>query len=382
MNKVLWLPGWYPNRQDRYDGDFIQRHAVAVAGFIPVHVIYAVKRSVAFSGNEKEIIHSGNLTEEIIYYHSPATGLKFLDRILSYHKYLAVYRKAIREHIKREGKPSCVHVHVALKVGVLARWIKTKWSVPYFISEHWTGYLEEADHRLEHLPFIQQSQLNQVFREAAALTVVSDHLGRAIEKHFPFVKYKRIPNVVDESIFYPAVSPPVDAMKLIHVSNMSFQKNTEAILRALSLLKQSGFLFRMEVYGSSNPAIETLVNEMELNKLVSLKGEVPQQELAEAMRGSTALVLYSRFETFGCVIIEANACGIPVILSNLNVFHELVEEGNNGVFVQQDDPKALADAIRIFVEGKILFNYKQIAAEAKNKCGYGTVAKAFLELYG
>lgn len=382
MNKVLWLPGWYPNRQDRYDGDFIQRHAIAVAGLIPVHVIYAVKRSNAFPGNEKEIIHSGNLTEEIIYYHTPETGLKFLDRILSYHKYLVVYRKAIRDYIKREGKPLRVHVHVALKAGVLARWIKTKWGIPYLISEHWTGYLEEADHRLEHLPFIQQSQLEQVFREAAALTVVSDHLGRAIEKHFPFVTYKRIPNVVDESVFYPAVSPADDDMKLIHVSNMSYQKNTEAILKALRLLKQSGFLFRMEVYGSPNPAIETLLNELELNKLVSLKGEVPQLALAEAMRESTALVLYSRFETFGCVIIEANACGIPVILSDLKVFHELVEEGNNGVFVRQDDPEALAEAIRVFAEGKIHFDHKQIAIEAKNRYSYGTVAKAFLELYG
>jgi len=381
VKKILWLPGWYPNRQERFDGDFIQRHAHAVAGGIPIHVIYVVKHSAAFPGAEKERIQTGKLTEEIIYYRTTKSGIRFLDRILSYRKYLAVYRKAIREYINKEGKPSYVHVHVALKVGVLARWIKTTWGVPYLISEHWTGYLEEADHRLEHLPALQQSQLEQVFREAAGVTVVSDHLGRAIQKHFPFIMYKVIPNVVDDSIFYPASSPLNDAMQLIHVSNMSYQKNTEAILKALSILKQSNFSFQMNVYGSSNPAIETLLDKLDLKEQVCIKGEVPQPELAEGMRHSTALVLYSRFETFGCVIIEANASGIPVILSDLPVFQELVEEGKNGVFVQQDDPEALAEAIRAFAGGKTGFDPIQIAADVRRKYGYEPVAKTFIALY-
>jgi len=90
VKKILWLPGWYPNRQDRFDGDFIQRHACAVAAHIPIHVIYAVKLSAAFPGVEKECIQTGNLSEEIIYYQSPKTGIQFLDRLLSYRKYLAV----------------------------------------------------------------------------------------------------------------------------------------------------------------------------------------------------------------------------------------------------------------------------------------------------
>ena len=35
---ILWLPSWYPNKLDPFDGDFIQRHAVAVSAFVPVHV--------------------------------------------------------------------------------------------------------------------------------------------------------------------------------------------------------------------------------------------------------------------------------------------------------------------------------------------------------
>jgi len=381
VKKILWLPGWYPNRQDRFDGDFIQRHACAVAAHIPIHAIYAVKLSAAFPGVEKECNQTGNLSEEIIYYQSPKTGIQFLDRLISYRKYLAVYRKAIRKYINKEGKPSHVHVHAALKVGVLARWIKTTWGVPYLISEHWTGYLEEADHRLEHLPALQQSQLEQVFREASALTVVSDHLGQAIQKHFPFVTYKVIPNVVDDSIFYPSPAPSNDGMQLIHVSNMSYQKNTEAILRSLSILKQAGFPFRMKIYGSSNPVIVNLLDELDIKEQVSIKGEVPQPELAEAMRRSTALVLYSRFETFGCVIIEANACGIPVILSDLPVFHELVEEGKNGVFVKQNDPVALAESIRALAGGMTRFNPGQISVETKTKFGYEKVANEFILLY-
>ena len=69
---------------DNFDGDFIQRHARAVAGYCSVHVICVIK-DVSISGKEPVIKKNvtGNLTEEVIYYNSAKTGLSILDRYLS-----------------------------------------------------------------------------------------------------------------------------------------------------------------------------------------------------------------------------------------------------------------------------------------------------------
>ena len=99
------------------------------------------------------------------------------------------------------------------------------------------------------------------------------------------------------------------------------------------------------------------------------------------MQQADALVLYSRFETFGCVLIEANACGIPVLVSDIEVFHELVENQVNGVFVRGDDPRALADAMLSLILKQDSFNSAQIALAVSEKYNFKNVGKQFAACY-
>jgi glycosyltransferase involved in cell wall biosynthesis len=321
------------------------------------------------------------LKEQVIYYHSPRTGIKLLDKFLSHRKYNRLYRNAIREYVSKNGKPERVHVHVAMKAGLAALWMKKKWNIPFIVTEHWGAYLAEADIRLEHYSFIYRRALRQILEQAVAVTVVSDHLGKAIQKHFPAVQYQLIPNVVDKDIFFPAEKKASDQLRLVHVSNMNYQKNTEAILQALKLLNTEMPGFEMELYGPVKPVLQQLVSALGLQNHVFFKGEVPQAELAKAMQQADALILYSRFETFGCVLIEANACGIPVIVSDIEVLHELVRENVNGVFVKGDDPEALAKKIITFSSEKDIFNKTRIAAATSARYNYAVTGRQFLALY-
>lgn len=381
MKKILWLPGWYPNRNDPFDGDFIKRHALAASGFCRIHLIYVVKKTDGNSNTETTVERSGNLTEEIIYYSSFRTGIKPLNRFVSHWKYILLYRRAVKKYIRSEGRPDHVHVHVAMKVGSVAQWIKRRYAIPFSITEHWTGYLAEADDRLEMLPLMQVRQLKRSFQEASNVTVVSDHLGKAIQKHFPLVKYRVISNVVDDAVFYPASNRTLDCLRLIHASNTSGQKNLDAILEALVILKDSNITFQLDCYGTVRLELLEKAMNLGLKNQVFFRDEVPQDILANAMRYSHALILYSRFETFGCVIIEANACGIPVILSDIPVFHELVEEGRNGVFVKGDDPVALADALIAFESNKGQFDGTEIARTAKELYNYQRIGEQLVSIY-
>ncbi|MBL0056691.1 MAG: glycosyltransferase [Chitinophagaceae bacterium] len=381
MKKALWLPSWYPNRYDAFDGDFIQRHARAMAGHSEVTVIHVVKLKAGEAAIEPEKNKEGGLCEKVFYYSSPRSGFHLLDRFLSYRKYRSTYRKAILEHISENGLPSLVHVHVALRTGAIALWIQRKWKIPFLVTEHWTGYLPEADDRYDQLPAYHRNLLNRVFKKALFVTAVSSHLAAAMKKWFPFIQPRIIPNVVDPRIFFPAENKGPQNFQLIHVSNLTPQKNMKAILSALVELKKWFPDFTMQIYGPLQPALEERITEMGLQGMVFCKGEVRQTELAEAMRRSDALVLYSRFETFGCVLIEANAAGIPVVVSDLPVFREIVEEGKNGVFAKPDSPLELARMLQQLAEGRYTFDTGRMVKECLGRFSFSTVDKQFRDLY-
>jgi len=115
--------------------------------------------------------------------------------------------------------------------------------------------------------------------------------------------------------------------------------------------------------------------------VVLFKGEVPQATLALAMQQASALILCSRYESFGCVLIEANACGLPVILSNLPVFHELISDGQNGMFIKENTALALCDCLLAFAKQKHSFDKNNIAAITKEKYSYDVVGKKIQNMY-
>lgn len=79
-------------------------------------------------------------------------------------------------------------------------------------------------------------------------------------------------------------------------------------------------------------------------------------------------------------IIEANACGIPVIVSDIEVFKELVQDGVNGLLVKQNNSAALANALKKFINKKIQFD-EQIISDSIHKYDYDFVGKEFYDLF-
>ena len=380
--KVLWLASWYPNQLDKFTGDFIQRHARATALFSDIEVIHIVKDAKGVvTKNVKEIVAStGRVTEKIIYYKPVKTYVRIIDRFLSSVQYKKLYKQAVKKYIVQNGTPSFIHVHIAMKAGLTALWLKRRYKIPYLLTEHWGGYLDEAVPNIKDYNVVYKYYWSKIITGAKVCTFVSTTF-----QNFMFGKYKIknslvIPNVVNTAVFYPGEKLPSNSHRFIHIFTMIYQKNTKAILEAMAILKNSES-FELYLYGPVNSSIESLIIKLELQHHVFVKEEVSQEVLSEAIQQSDALILYSRFETFGCVLIEANACGVPVIVSELEVFHELIEEGVNGIFVKGENPVALAEKIKSFIAQKNDFNKNAIAASAAEKYNYNRVGKQFIELY-
>jgi len=217
---------------------------------------------------------------------------------------------------------------------------------------------------------------------ASGLSVVSHYLGESIRKIKPDTRFTVIPNVVNDTVFFPHTKNVADKItSFIHISTLGYQKNPEMILQAFGLVKKENPLFMLSVFGPPKKELEELADKLGLKEHVSFHNEIPQQELAVFLQGSDALILYSRYETFGCVLIEANACGVPAIVSDLPVFHEIIEEGVNGYFVPGEDPEALAQKLLQFMHQSPQVPDNAIALAANEKYNYARVGKQFGEFY-
>lgn len=379
---ILVLPSWYPSEVDPTSGDFVQRHIDAISAFRKQYVIHVIKDENASITNDiKEVFtQKHNYSELVIYYHIQKTGISTLDQFRSDYKYQLIYKKAIKKFIEKQGAPSLVHVHVAMKAGLIACWIKRKFSILFIVSEHSTAYLPEADVQIHNYGNIFKKRTQKILKESSLVTVVSKWLGKAIEKDFPFIKWVCIPNVYNSEIFFhenrKRLIPPV----FVHASIMNFQKNTEGIIHAFKKVKEAGKDFILKLFGPVNEKIVRLIEIEALSKNVMVEGDASQQDLAKAIRESEAVIINSRFETFGCVIIEANACGIPAVVTDIPVFHEIIKENTNGIFVPENDPAQLAKAIINFIDGKYAFDKNKICASTE-KYNYENVGRQFNEVY-
>ena len=80
------------------------------------------------------------VSEKIIFFRFKKTGIRIIDKLAYNFIYFSTYKKYIRQYIIIEGKPDIVHIHVPMKAGMIGRWIKKKWKIPYILSEHSSHY--------------------------------------------------------------------------------------------------------------------------------------------------------------------------------------------------------------------------------------------------
>lgn len=380
--KILWLVSIYPSILSPYDGDFVQRHARAVSLLREIEVIFVIKdeEGQVTNGEEEFVFRNKNLTERIVYYKPVRTGISILDKIISHVCYIRLYKRKINDYIKENGKPEFVHVHVAMKAGIPAMWLKKKMQIPFIVSEHWTGYLPVAKPNIDDLNFVFKRNYKRIFKHSSFITTVSRHLGESIKKRYG-VDNEVIANVVDTEIFKPAKRQTNFVTKFIHISTNKIQKNTLQILEALVQVKRQGYPFEMVFYVPDRDRFELLINEYGLEEQVTVRSEVPQEILSKELANADALILFSTYETFGCVVIEANACGIPCILSDLEVFKEYSIENKTALFAESSDAMELARQIQYFIQNKDHFDKNKISEYTKNRFGYPVIARDFDKLY-
>ena len=379
MGYILHIPGWYPNRNDPFTGDFVQRHVHSVALYERSVVLFLIK-DTAIKKTFVDIRTSadGNLVEYIVYY--PARGP--LERGVSLLRYLSLGMKMVRRIIAEQGEPSLMHVHVIWKAGALALRCRRKFGWKYLVTEHWTGYTPDNPEGLHTKgPWIKRLYKN-VYEHASLFLPVSQDLAARVQGWFPATPCKVVYNVADTALFHPPAAVPAPGpKKLLHVSTMNYQKNIDGILHVLSRLCAARPDIQITLIGPYTSGIEQdLIDKNILNKQVVLTGELPYKEVAVQMQQADGLFLFSRYENLPCVILEAHCCGLPVIATRVGGIPEVVDD-SNGIIVTSSDEEGLLRAMMDLIDNGRTFDRRQIAHEAEQRFSYAVIGRQLSDIY-
>lgn len=126
------------------------------------------------------------------------------------------------------------------------------------------------------------------------------------------------------------------------------QKGLDILVSALAKIKFKTRDVRLRLIGPDWGAIDKLLDlatRLEVKDKIEYFGAVSRSEFKKLLSEADLFVLPSRFEPFGLVILEAMACKVPVIASNVGGIPEIVEHGKNGLLFEREDVDSLASLI-------------------------------------
>lgn len=358
---ILFLSGWYPSRVTPENGDFIQRHAEAVALIHEVTVIHVIT-DPSVQGIEISDKTSDSVRTLIAYIQHTKNPFTKAFRFIS----------AYTRLLKKAKKLDFIHLSKLYPAGIVALYLKLFKRKKYIISEH---------HHIYHYPYNQkigfwQKLLSKIItKQATFVSPVSDDLGFAMQDFGLKGNYRKVPNVVKTDIFHAREKKHSNTFMLLHVSNMAAVKNVEKILEVIAELQNHIADFVFYLIGSDSAKYESYALSLKIKPdKIKFIDQIDQEELSEYYRKSDVFLLFSSIENLPCVILESFSCGTQVISTNVGGISEffpekygyLIESGNKKqllnhiIKIQTNHERASSSDMHAYVEKN--FSPRSIAA--------------------
>jgi len=241
-------------------------------------------------------------------------------------------------------RPAIVNAHYASGYGTLARLAQAS---PLLLSA-WGSDIYEFPHRSRW----HYRALWRNFAHATALGSTGHAMARRMQAIYPGKRPFITPFGVDVTQFAPRARPDgaQDGEIVIGtVKGLAPVYGIDRLLRAFVLLADrlrsegSSMADRLalRIYGSGTAAasLGRLATSLGLDAGRVFCGAVPHQTVPQVLNGLDVFVALSRRESFGVAILEASACGRPVVVSDADGLAELTRDGETGFVVESGDPE-------------------------------------------
>ena len=322
--------------------------------------------------------------------------------------FLPEFSRNLEEFIFRYQRSyDLIYSHYWLS-GLVGEEIKNNFDIPLIHIFHTLAFskqraakesYEEHQSRLraeEHLAHVSEAIISS-----------SEHEKQSLLKEYeiPPSKIKVIYPGVNKKLFYPLNQEDVrqelgfreEDKIILYVGRIEPVKGLLCLIEALeSLRKEAPSLnnqLKLMVVGggtksSDHPKnkeinrIQKAIAEKNLWNEVHFLGSKKQNQLKKYYSAADVLVMPSLYESFGLVVVEALACGTPVIASRIGEMMNIIKEGKNGFYLNPNDPPSLSFRLKsLFTQKNNLWKAEKIRQDITSRFLWETTAKETYDVF-
>jgi len=374
---ILFIPKWYPSEIHFKSGIFVEEFAKVASLYHQVTVLFVYPSTKRFKGfyeiaqDEKK----GDLRVIKVRY-KPSLPLPGIIETALFNWWI---KYIFNKHLAPNYKPDIIHAHI-FKAGPAALAIGKLTNSPVLLSEHSMEFTSKKYLTLEFRIFAKH-----ILNKFARILPVNYALKDNMQALAPKAKFTVLPNVVNTELFHPAFAKTQldNKKRILHVSGLTYVKRIQDILKVLSIIKEKRQDFLLDIVGDGpeKKKAEQLTAQYNLKDFVTFHGMKSKEAVAQFMRKCDFFILPSLTENLPCVILEAQACGKPVIASKVGGIPEIVKDGENGILIHPKNNKALQSSIEYMLDNYSRYSSQKIVDYVQANFSYQAVAGKLDQIY-
>jgi glycosyltransferase involved in cell wall biosynthesis len=247
----------------------------------------------------------------------------------------------LARYIELVGQVDLIHVQASYPGAWIAYQLARKYNIPYIVTLRMSPFpFAEYLGRVGQL----DENLARVLGSAHRLIATSDALKTRAEE-LGLHKIEVVNNPVDLELFQPGESL-VNAYRCLAVGRLEEQKGFDLLIKSMALLPEE-LPWKLDIVGegSCRSDLEMLIAALGFEDRITLLGELDREAVVRSMQGCDLFVLSSRHETFGNVVVEAMACGKPVVATRCGGPSSILTN-DTGILCSTEDIHDLSGAIK------------------------------------
>jgi len=361
-------------------GLFIRRQAEALAKNHEVRIISVHADSHA-TGKYEVIRSVENSVKVCRVYYRNSKGIPFISGLINFIRYIRSHHLGYMSQLPFTA--DIVHGHILTREIFFTWYISAKQQCPYVISEHWSRYFPlNGTYRGAFRKWLTRRLLNS----SSGLIAVSETLLQAMKN--AGLEHQRswiVPNVVDISAFIPPTEKPErNKAVILHVSCFEDKsKNISGFLEAVAELyrRRNDFTVLMIGEGPDHLAMKRYAGNLGLvHPQLVFTGLKENAGLICLYQSGSFLVQSSNYETFGTVVIEALACGIPVVSTNTGIAPAIISD-SNGIIIEHPDVREIVKAVEKMLDIYPTFDRFKLHSSVAGKFSGVQISEQLTSIY-
>ncbi|MBI5464723.1 MAG: glycosyltransferase family 4 protein [Ignavibacteriales bacterium] len=215
--------------------------------------------------------------------------------------------------------------------------------------------------------YASERRAMRVYRRTPMAVVSESTKGELVRNGFRPANICLVQNAVDHSVYRPTRSVKEQTGGVFHIGylgRIKKYKSVDHLIRAFALVRSECSRVALTIVGDGDARadLESLAHQLGVSDAVRFTRHVPTEEKVRLLNAMDAVVNTSVKEGWGLTVIEANACGVPVVASDVPGLRDSVVDGKTGLLYEYGNVKQLAEKILVMIRDQNL--RLQCAAES------------------